>query len=382
MAAPKPSADGGSAVLIAFDDYPVHQTQLPLAHAGGGNPDQYDRFWFNGFRENLIFGVAYCIYPGRQLVDGAFSVVSGGVQRSVFASARAGVDPVDTRVGPLRIEIVEPMRVNRVIVDAPEHGLRADLTYTATTAVVEEARQERHVGPRTFMNVTRATQWGAWTGTLEVDGELVDLGEGLHGTKDRSWGTRTVHGTTGAPAPPPEVLFLWAPLHFGDECFHFLTFENPDGSAWAADALVVPTLAPGAPVVGPGTEPTALARVEHRIRWQPGTRRAASATLIAHTLDGGADEIELEPLETFHMKGLGYNHPTWGHGVWHDELAVAGERYEVAGEDPMRPENLHVQQLVRARWRGRTGLGVLEQVLIGRHTPYGFREFLDPARGE
>ncbi|WP_274535279.1 hypothetical protein [Pseudofrankia asymbiotica] len=26
-------------MLIPFDDYPVHQTALPLAHAGDGHPD-------------------------------------------------------------------------------------------------------------------------------------------------------------------------------------------------------------------------------------------------------------------------------------------------------------------------------------------------------
>jgi hypothetical protein len=77
-------------MLIGFDDYPVHQTALPLAHAGSGSPHHYDRFWFNGFRDDLMFGVAFCVYPNRELVDGAFSVVVDGRQHSVFASGRIG----------------------------------------------------------------------------------------------------------------------------------------------------------------------------------------------------------------------------------------------------------------------------------------------------
>ena len=216
-------------MLIGFDDYPVHQTALPLAHPGSGSPHHYDRFWFNGFRDDLMFGVAFCVYPNRELVDGAFSAVVDGLQHSVFASGRIGPNPVDTSVGPIRIEIVEPMRINRVIVDAADHGIVADLTYTATTAAVEESRQTAYRGARLYMDATRATQWGTWTGELEVAGKRIELGtDGVHAIKDRSWGSRSTHGwTDGAPSAPPEVLFLWAPIHFDDECFHFLVFEDP-----------------------------------------------------------------------------------------------------------------------------------------------------------
>ncbi|MGQ4618656.1 hypothetical protein [Nocardia sp. R7R-8] len=366
-------------MLTTFDDYPIHQTSMPLAQAGQGNPYHYDRFWFNGFREDLFFGIAFGSYPNRRITDGAFSVVHDGVQRSVFASGRAHPDPVHTSIGPVRIEIVEPMRINRVIVDAPQHGLEADLTFTATTAAVEEARQTRYDGPLLFMDATRATQWGTWTGSLVVDGNSLDLGDGIAATKDRSWGARRVHGPAdGAPQRPPSVLFLWTPIHFEDECFHHLVFENPDGSRWASEGLVVPKIGPGAAVVGPGTEPTPLAHIEHHIEWRPGTRRAERATLVTHALDGTTDEMRLEPLTTFQMKGIGYGHPVWSHGSWHDELAIGGESYPEGAPDPLAPENLHVQQLVRASWRGKTGLGVLEQILVGPHHRYNFGTYLGP----
>ncbi|MFI9408659.1 hypothetical protein [Nocardia gamkensis] len=369
-------------MLIPFDDYPIHQTPLPLGQPGYGNPHHYDRFWFNGFRDDLIFGVAFCSYPNRQIMDGAFSVVHGGVQHSVFASGRINRDPVATHMGPIRIEIVEPMRVNRVIVDAPDHGLIADLTYTAHTAVVEESRQICYDGARLFMDTTRATQWGTWTGSLEVDGYSVDLGAGVHATKDRSWGARTIHSSTGgATQDPPEVLFLWSPIHFDDECLHFLVFENPDGSRWAQDGFVVTKIGPDAPVFGPGTEPTQFAQIDHHIDWLPGQRRARGARLTVRTLDGQTEDIRLEPLMTFQMKGIGYGHPFWGHGNWHGEHAVGGESYPEGTTDPMRPENIHIQQVVRASWRGKQGLGVLEQVLLGPHYRYGFADYLDGAPG-
>ena len=80
------------------------------------------------------------------------------------------------------------------------------------------------------------------------------------------------------------------------------------------------------------------------------------------------------------MKGIGYMHPEWGHGRWKGELAVAGESWKTADLDPMAIDNLHIQQVVRARMGDEQGVGVLEQLCLGSHEPSGFKEFLDPAK--
>lgn len=155
-----------SDMLIAEDDYPLHQTALPLAHVMDGHPNAYDRFWFNGYDEEFYFAFALGLYPNRGVIDAAFSVVQEDRQYSVFASDALVGRP--TAVGPIRLEIIEPMRVNRVVVEAPDHGLRCDLTYTRHTAISEEPRQTMHDGPRLFMDVTRATQLGTWSGWIET----------------------------------------------------------------------------------------------------------------------------------------------------------------------------------------------------------------------
>ena len=133
-------------MLLAEDDYPLHQTALPLAHVMDGHPNAYDRFWFNGYDEEFYFAFALGLYPNRGVIDAAFSVVQGERQYSVFASDALVGRP--TAVGPMRLEIIEPMRVNRVVVEAPDHGLRCDLTYTRRTAISEEPRQTMHDGAR------------------------------------------------------------------------------------------------------------------------------------------------------------------------------------------------------------------------------------------
>ena len=103
-------------MLLPNDDYPIHQTPLPLAHTMGGHPNAYDRFWFNAVSDSLVVAVALGLYPNRGVIDGAIAVVENGVQHSVFASDALIGRP--TAVGPIRIEIVEPLRVNRIVIDA------------------------------------------------------------------------------------------------------------------------------------------------------------------------------------------------------------------------------------------------------------------------
>ena len=179
-------------MLLAEDDYPLHQTALPLAHVMDGHPNAYDRFWFNGYDEEFYFAVALGLYPNRGVIDGAFSVVQGERQYSVFASeALAGRT---TSVGPIRIEIIEPMRVNRVVVEAADQGLRCDLTYTRTTAISEEPRQTMHDGAQVLHGRH------ARDATRHVERMDRDAERTTRSTREDSSARRTVRGACGRSA--------------------------------------------------------------------------------------------------------------------------------------------------------------------------------------
>jgi hypothetical protein len=368
-------------VLTPLDDYPIHQTPLPIAHPVSGDPNHYDRYWFNGYREDLYFAIAMAVYPNRDIIDAAFSVVHDGRQRSVFASGRMPLDRRETKIGPISIEMVEPLRVNRVRVDAADHGIVADLTYTARTVAIEEPRQTMYQGGRLMMDSTRLTQWGGWSGTIETGGGRIDVEPGTtNATKDRSWGVRPV----GAPTPTapqfslPQIFFLWAPLQFDDCCTHFMVFERADGSPLVKSGAIIPKLASDdAPTWGVENAYEYLAGGEHNVSWAPGLRRSRGAQLTLHRTNGGAENILLDPLLTFRMRGIGYMHPTRGHGHWHDELSVVGEDLSVDELDSVEPWSIHIQQVMRATWGTRTGLGVLEQLAVGPHEPSGLTGLFD-----
>jgi len=374
-------------MLSRFDDYPIHQTPEPLAQAASSDRNVYDRYWFNGFDRDgeFYFGIAMGLYPNRGILDCAFSIVRDGEQHSFHASRRAPRDPSETVVGPFRIEVIEPMRVVRVVLEENETGISFDLRFTARTACIEEGRQTLRRAGRIFMDATRFAQYGRWEGRITYAGKNVRVDPArVYATKDRSWGIRPVGEPDVGGAPVyelPQVFFLWAALHWPNRSTHFGVFENAQGRRWHFDGSVAPahdSLDQIPAVEDPGTR-TMLAG-DHRIKYVPGTRRAQSCLITMSDADGERLEITLEPILCFQMKGIGYSHQQWGHGWWKGELAIAGESWRSADLDPLAFDNLHIQQLVRARMGDEVGIGALEQFCLGPHRPSGFEELLDGAK--
>lgn len=375
-------------MLTRFDDYPLHQTPEPVAHPATGDRNFYDRYFFNGYTRDggLYFAAALGVYPNRGVIDASFSVVRGGVQRSLHASGRAPRERGETRVGPIAVEVEEPMRRLRLRVAPNATGLEADAVFHARTAAVEEPRFVARDGGRVLMDSTRFTQWGGWSGNVAAEGERIALAPSeVLGSRDRSWGVRRVgEPEGGAPGTlEPQFYWLWAPLHFADFCTHFDVNEDAEGRAWHWNGNRVAAL----PVAGEGAiddaaDPGRMTAVAHRIDWEPGTRRARRAELVLSPLRGEALRVELEPILTFQMLGIGYLHPEWGHGLWKGEAAVGGERWKPAELAPLDPRHIHVQQLCRARCGPHEGIGVLEQLVLGRHVPSGFRALFDGAKGD
>jgi hypothetical protein len=359
-----------------------------VAHPASSDRNVYDRYWFNGYADDgsFYFGIGMGLYPNRGILDCGFSIVRNGEQHAFHGSRRAPGDPSDTAVGPFRIEIEEPMRRVRVVLEPNETGIECDLTFLARTACVEEGRQTTRRDGRIFMDATRFAQFGRWQGEIRYAGQSLAIDPArTPGTKDRSWGLRPVGEPEAGGAPSrslPQVFFLWAPIHWEDECTHYGLFDGADGIPWHQDGMIVPAYAspdqiPG--VMDPGVQ--LMPSLEHRIEYIPGTRRAARAEIALVGRDGRRIDMQLEPQICFRMKGIGYSHPEWGHGCWKGELAIGGESWKCDELDPMAFENQHIQQVVTATRSDREGqgIGVLEQIAFGPHARYGFEELLDPA---
>lgn len=182
--------------------------------------------------------------------------------------------------------------------------------------------------------------------------------------------------------PPPSVFFLWAPLVWDDHISHAIFFDGTRGEALVREGIIAPLYRSEAEIPGvvDGLD-RRMATARHRVTYVPNTRLARSAEIDLVDIDGHTSTIALDPILKFQMKGLGYGHPQWGQGMWKGELEIGGESFDPSTLEPLARENVHVQQVVRARQGDRTGIGVLEQLCFGPYRPSGFSEFLDGAKG-
>lgn len=374
-------------MLSKFDDYPIHQTAQPVAHTASSDRCHYDRFWYNGHDRDgsFYFGVGMCRYPNLGIVDCSLSLAIDGRQYAFHGSRRAPVEPTDLSVGPWRLEILQPMGRHRLVIAANDTGIECDLVFTPSTSCVEEGRQtlrnERHL----VMDITRLDQFGLWEGWIRFDGRMLEVdGRNTLGLKDRSWGIRPVGDayTGGAPLPDYGVVhFCWAPIHWEDQCTLAGWFEDDQGLQWHTDQCLLPRY--GSCEEIPGTNDPGAAfwqgNVGHRIEMFSGTRQAKSAVITMNDRSGESMEILLEPVIVHRMKGLGYQHPEWGHGKWHGELVIDAESWTDGDLDPLAVENIHIQQVVRASCGSKVGHGILEQMHIGPSSSFGFSDWFDGA---
>jgi len=371
------SPEVGVPMLTKADDFPVHQRPEPVAFSGTDR-NFYDRYFFNGQNADgtCFVAAALGVYPHLNIIDAAFCFTKGGEQRSVFASRILHQERMDTFVGPLSVEVLEPLQRIRVKL-AETDGLSADMIFNGFHRPIEEPRFTRRIGPRTLMDVTRMTQSGGWSGQLLVDGVAMDAAE-LGGTRDRSWGIRPIGAADAqplAPAFPPQFFWLWAPLRFERHCLYFHTNDDAEGNPWNRSAVLVD--------LETAIETRLLSpRVE--LDFKPGSRAAASARVSALHPEGGEIFVELQPESSFYMHGIGYGHPRHAHGSFQGELNVATERFDALGADVGIPANGHIQALTAAKMtlpdgHVALGRGILEQLIIGPHAPSGFRQIYDLA---
>jgi len=362
-------------MLTPADEYLIHQTPHTIDTVFTSDRNFYDRYFFNGYSRDgeTYFAVAMGAYPNLGIMDAAFSVVSNGKQRTVRASRLLGSDRMNTKAGPISVQVVEPLKRLRIRVAKNKWGITGDLVFEARSLPCEEPHFLRRSGNVIAMDYTRMTQHGSWMGKLSIDGKDFDLSQGTWwGSRDHSWGIRGVGGRDPRGAPPsrpPQFFWTWAPLNFADMCTLYTVSEYADGTRWHESGVILK----------PYPDASAQeAAVDHDLVFQKGTRWISGGTIHLRPEKGKDLEITFTPLYHFLMRGLGYGDPQWGHGMWVGLDEVDGVEYDLSKEEPMAYPHVQTLSLVTA---GRAkGIGIFEIIVLGPHRKYGFKELMDPAQ--
>lgn len=363
---------------VSMDEYPIHQTALSMAQVATTDRNFYDRCYFNAFDPTgggpmLITGLG--MYPNLGVVDAYAIVRDGDKQWAVRFSDELPENRLDQRVGPYRIEVIEPLHKIRLRCDGDEHGIGFDLTWEGSFPAVQEPPHQIRFGNKTILDTSRFAQLGSWNGVLSVNGaehEVVDW----VGSRDRSWGIRPVGEPepAGRPADGASEGFWWlyVPLRFERFAVVVIAQEEPNGFRTLNGAVRV--WADGR------LEQLGWPRVE--IDYRSGTRHPERARLHCTTADGSPVEIEVQTLTSMPLHvGGGYGgDPDWGHGQWKGTGYAQGSVYDlsdpaVAGRTPFGVTD----HAARAVCDGEPGVGLFEHASMGRHDPSGFADWSSTA---
>lgn len=363
-------------VPVPLDEYPIHQAPVSMRYFGGSERNVYDRCIMQCSDRTgatqLIFGLG--VYPALGVIDGYAVVRQGQRQHVVRTSGALGDDRMTQRVGPLHIEVVEPLRRLRAVCDGDEHGVGFDLTWTGSVPAQEEPRHVYQVGDRVILDACRFMQTGLWSGTLRVNGtEIAVTDADWVGSRDRSWGVRPVGEAEPPGRPRTDVMshwWCWVPLRFDDYSLMVIAQDHADGTRLMYEAV---RLFPE----DSGRAPEHLGFPEFDIRYRPGTRHPEHATIHLGSRRSPLT-VEVDTLGGIPLSvGCGYGgDPDWTHGQWRGESWVEGATYDL--DDPAIAARLpfaHVDHVARATCEGMTGYGIFEHASIGRHDPTGFTDF-------
>ena len=157
-------------VPIPLDEYPVHQTPLPMDRVASSDRNFYDRSYFNAHdRTGEIFLVTGLgVYPNLGVIDAYAAARCGDRQWSVRFSDALGERSLEQKVGGYQVEVVEPLRRLNLSCVSPDGGIEFDLAWTGAFPAVQEEPHLLLSGGRPILDASRFSQVGSWNGRLRV----------------------------------------------------------------------------------------------------------------------------------------------------------------------------------------------------------------------
>jgi hypothetical protein len=360
-----------------LDELPIHQAPLSMSRVATSDRNFYDRCYLNAHdRSGEVFLVSGLgVYPNLGVRDGYLTVKVGDLQHTLRVSDALDERVAEQAVGPLRVEVLEPLHRLRLVCESDE--ITADLTWHGSFPPVLEQPHLMLTGNRPTLDAQRFAQTGAWEGSLRVADRFWDVEPTLWvGTRDRSWGIRPIGepdpGGRAAEEPMGGFWWVYAPLRFEEFQLVVLLQENPDGYRTLNDAV---RIWPDGRV-----EQLGWPRIEFDYR--SGTRHPERARLHLTTQSGEPLLVEVETLGfvALHV-GCGYGgDPDWAHGQWKGRAWSSYSTYDYASGDIAGRVPWGVSDHVaRAVCGDLVGYGLFEHASMGRHDPTGFADWMSVA---
>ena len=407
-------------MLSRYDEYPVHQSSRPFAHTPSTDLSWDEGYYFGVYSpdEQVYMMTGMRVNPNADIIGGYVIINIAGRQYSLRLS-RCWRRQMDTVIGPLRFEFIEPLKTIRLVLEPNDSALAFDLIWTGTAPAFEEAHHQAETRGRVTTDQTRYSQPGVSTGVVQFEGKSYRVTpETWGGDRDHSWGLYADRKPLGGHRewlPPrvmegvPRAMHIWTLFNAGPWSGFYLLHESATGES----VMMNDTF--GTPFEGRlcrewDQEVVHLVAGSHEMRFQPGTRIFTDAS-IDLTDDKGLTwtqrfEVASPPLVP---QTSGYTMGSWKDGgsihTYHgsEELALEWDDFDFsrqpfdyqpyppkhgtgttaaqtsadfgltsAGDQIHGVEFVCRTELIEPDGTKHPGIAHMENFIFGRYEPYGF----------
>lgn len=276
--------------LSAADECYRHQRVAPAAATEHVDPAWAERCWhLLNIGDGWVLGAGRATWPHGGRRTAVAGVCTGELQLARRAAEPfvAGDDPDRADVGPIAIEVREPLREVRLALDDPRLELAFDLTYRARFAPVATDRNRIERDGVVVTDYMNFFQSGSYSGVVRAGGEERTLSE-RHGFRDRGWGLRKHEGAAR------RGMHVFCACELPEEALYLLLYETSSGrrvftNGWLMGAA--------------GVLDRVLA-VEHDLRFDG--RRLLAGELVVALAERGERRVTIEAEGRLWMETVGY----------------------------------------------------------------------------
>ena len=165
-------------ILTAADESLHHQITDTFASVGSSDPAWTEKVCAMAMARDgsLQIGFGLGKYTNRNVMDAYAALSRGKEQLTVRASRNLANDPEHTVIGPIRYEIVEPLRKIRFRLEPnPCQPIAFDWLFEAAVPPFLEERTHLRQQFRVMSELVRYHQTGTASGWIELDGKRHEM---------------------------------------------------------------------------------------------------------------------------------------------------------------------------------------------------------------
>ena len=363
-------------MLLGMDEYPFHQFTNTFAAVAGSDPQWNDGHYVTCCDADgtVCLTSNVRLYQNNDVLDGFICLRHEGKQYNVRLSRRLRPNMDHLGVGPLRIELPEPMRALRLTLEENDvlgdHGIALDVVCRTTAGPHLDPIETTRIDGRLISERATYEVTGECSGWVRIGDHRVELTSASF-FRNHSWGYQPGRGgaRAGAPSGAPRRL---------PGLRQWMLFRMPDhGGYYFADPR--PRAAAGKGAIMVGDRSIAVESVSHDLQFYDGGRRLRSGTFQLTDADGAVRSYEVEDLGWVYCQGGGYFggfDDGLGQGVYRGDYHQEGEVWDVSHPTQIVDsagrafefDHAWAESFVRVRQGDASGLGHFECVVISERS--------------